>query len=96
MNTYLFPDSIFKDNLYYGFTMLEFVGLLVTSIILMFATIFISIFFIIFYTLVLLYAIFNHKPTFNESLYIEIKKRYKFHKEDKNIVMNLGGDDNEK
>lgn len=95
INGYLFPDSIYKDNLYYGFTMLEFVGLLVVGIVLMFATIFVSVFCILLYGFELFYGILNHKSSFNQSLYIEIKKRKKYHKEQKEIVMNLGGDNDE-
>lgn len=91
MNSYLFPDSIFIDNLYYGFTLLEFVSIIVAGIILMFATIYINLVFIALYSLIMLYSILNYKPSFNQSLYIEIKKRVNYHNQSKETVMNLGG-----
>lgn len=95
INSYLFPDSIYKDNLYYGFTMIEFVTILVVSIVIMFATIFISVILITLYGFVLMYGILNYKASFNQSLYIEIKRRRNYHKQLKEVVLNLGGETDE-
>lgn len=95
-DVYYFPDSILREELYFGLYMIECLCVMAYYIVLMFMIIFINWRLVLLVPPPLLYIVLNHKSSYNDSIWIGIKKRRKYSSEPRGIHYHLGGVDEEK
>lgn len=92
-DVYYFPDSILREELYFGLYMIECLGIVAYCLALMFAMIFLNWRLILLAPPPGLYFVLNHKSDSHDSIWNGIKKRKRYSREPRGVHYHLGGVD---